>query len=71
MSKYNTFNATSLKTNNQISIQSQIVNSLINYKILNQQKKNNGGVRPLSFNPPIVWHEGGAIRSDTDIPWEY
>jgi len=36
-----------------------------------QQQKNNGGVRPLSFNPPIAWHEGGAIRSDTDIPWEY
>lgn len=25
----------------------------------------------VAFDPPIVWHEGGAIRSDTDIPWEY
>lgn len=30
-----------------------------------------GGMMAVAFNPPIVWHEGGAIRSDTDIPWEY
>lgn len=22
-------------------------------------------------DPPIVWHEGGAYRADSDIPWEY
>lgn len=36
-----------------------------------QRLPNLGGIRPVAFNPPIVWHEGGAIRSDTDIPWEY
>jgi len=30
-----------------------------------------GGIKAVAFNPPIVWHEGGAIRADTDIPWEY
>lgn len=25
----------------------------------------------VSFDPPIVWHEKGAVRSDSDIPWEY
>jgi hypothetical protein len=36
-----------------------------------QKLPNKGGIMPVAFNPPIVWHEGGAIRSDTDIPWEY
>jgi GR25 family glycosyltransferase involved in LPS biosynthesis len=25
----------------------------------------------VSFDPPIIWHEGGSIRSDSDIPWKY
>lgn len=36
-----------------------------------QNLPNNGGIIPVAFNPPIVWHEGGAARSDTNIPWEY
>ena len=36
-----------------------------------QKLEKRGGVVALSFNPPIVWHEEGAIRKDTDIPWEY
>lgn len=36
-----------------------------------QKLPNQGGVMAVAFNPPIVWHEGGAIRSDTDIPWDF
>ena len=36
-----------------------------------QNLPNKGGVKAIAFNPPIVWHEGGAIRADTDIPWVY
>ena len=36
-----------------------------------QNLPNMGGIKALAFNPPIVWHEGGAIRADTDIPWIY
>jgi len=36
-----------------------------------QNLENKGGVVALAFNPPIVWHEAGAIRADTDIPWNY
>ena len=25
----------------------------------------------LAFDPPLVMHEGGALRSDSDIPWKY
>jgi GR25 family glycosyltransferase involved in LPS biosynthesis len=30
-----------------------------------------GNMKAFSFDPPIVWHEKGAIRADTDIPWEW
>lgn len=36
-----------------------------------QNLPNHGGIVALAFNPPIVWHEEGAIRKDTDIPWKY
>lgn len=36
-----------------------------------QKLPNHGNVVALAFNPPIVWHEEGAIRKDTDIPWKY
>jgi len=29
-----------------------------------------GKIKALSFDPPIVWHEGGIARTDSDIPWE-
>jgi GR25 family glycosyltransferase involved in LPS biosynthesis len=25
----------------------------------------------VAFDPPIVWHEAGASRPDSDIPWEW
>ena len=25
----------------------------------------------LAFDPPIVYHEGGVIRAETDIPWKW
>ena len=28
-------------------------------------------LKAVAFDPPIVWHEGGAIRSDSDIPWQW
>lgn len=36
-----------------------------------QKLPNMGGIKAVAFNPPIVWHEGGAVRADTDIPWVY
>ena len=30
-----------------------------------------GKIKAYSFDPPIVMHEEGAIRSNTDIPWEW
>lgn len=36
-----------------------------------QSLDSHGGIISLAFNPPIVWHEEGMIRSDTDIPWEF
>ena len=29
-----------------------------------------GKVKALTFDPPIIWHEGGINRFDSDIPWE-
>ena len=29
-----------------------------------------GKVKALTFDPPIIWHEGGIARIDSDIPWE-
>ena len=31
----------------------------------------NGKLRAYSFDPPIVMHEEGAVRTNTDIPWEW
>jgi len=30
-----------------------------------------GQLKALAFDEPIIYHEGGAIRTDTDIPWEW
>ena len=29
-----------------------------------------GKIKALSFDPPIIYHEGGIERTDSDIPWE-
>ncbi len=34
-----------------------------------QNFTDNGELLAYAFDPPIVWHEGGSIRSDSDIPW--
>lgn len=28
-----------------------------------------GELEAVAFDPPIVWHEKGAVRPDSDIPW--
>ena len=38
---------------------------------IDQIYQKTGRMSVLSFDPPIVWHEGGAIRTDSDIPWEW
>lgn len=30
-----------------------------------------GNLKSVAFDPPIIMHEKGAIRPDTDIPWEW
>ena len=30
-----------------------------------------GKMKGFAFDPPIVMHEGGALRSDSDIPWDW
>ena len=30
-----------------------------------------GKIKALAFDPPIVWHEEGAFRTDSDIPWSW
>jgi len=30
-----------------------------------------GKIEAYVFDPPIVWHEGGAIRPDSTIPWSW
>ena len=39
-------------------------------KLIGQQTKNKK-MKAIAFDPPIVMHEGGALRSDSDIPWEW
>ena len=31
----------------------------------------NGKLRAYALDPPIVYHEGGAIRPDSSIPWQW
>ena len=28
-------------------------------------------ITAIAFDPPIVMHEGGVLRNDSDIPWEW
>jgi GR25 family glycosyltransferase involved in LPS biosynthesis len=30
-----------------------------------------GKVNAIAFDRPIVWHEGGSLRADSDIPWDW
>ena len=30
-----------------------------------------GDINTVAFDPPIVWHKGGALRDDSDIPWNW
>lgn len=30
-----------------------------------------GKLKALSFDPPIIWHEGGVLRNNSSIPWEW
>ena len=30
-----------------------------------------GNFNAIAFDPPIAWHEEGAIRTSSDIPWEW
>lgn len=30
-----------------------------------------GKIKAYTFDPPIVYHEGGAIRADSSIPWKW
>ena len=39
-------------------------------KLIGQQTKKKK-MKAIAFDPPIVMHEGGALRSDSDIPWEW
>ena len=36
-----------------------------------QEYEDMGGMNILSFNPPIVYHEGGVCREGSSIPWKY
>jgi hypothetical protein len=36
--------------------------------IKNVEKRN---LNSFAFDPPIIWHEKGAIRPDTDLPWNW
>ena len=45
------------------------VNNHIDKMLIKTVEK--GIMKAVAFNPPIVWHEDGALRSDSDIPWEW
>lgn len=30
-----------------------------------------GRMTAVSFDPPIIWHEEGALRPDSDLPWDW
>lgn len=36
-----------------------------------QEIMNSTRLKVVAFDPPIVWHEDGAFRADSDIPWEW
>ena len=35
------------------------------------EKIQDGTINAVAFDPPIVWHTGGAERTDSDIPWDW
>lgn len=37
---------------------------------IKKSKKTKNPIVVYTCDPPIVWHEGGAYRKDSDIPWE-
>jgi len=39
-------------------------------KLIGEQTEN-GKLKAIAFDPPIIWHEGGALREGSSIPWSW
>ena len=39
-------------------------------KLIGAQTEN-GKLTAIAFDPPIIWHEGGALREGSSIPWSW
>jgi GR25 family glycosyltransferase involved in LPS biosynthesis len=45
------------------------INNHIDQLLINKVSKNK--LKAYSFDPPIIWHEKGAFRPDSDLPWTW